>query len=792
MTKTKSYNTFKKAAAAVLGALLACSLLFAWLFALPAVHAADGNVTASGIFNASGASLESDSQNEGGYTHLTYSVGDGGTVAFRRDMALKWYTLADGEDAKTGEVQYFSTEFSFAELNFTSFTLTMETTEMSQSKEGKAVNTIVFTPNTADGLDVSVNGEDAGNFAYTAGDTLVVSFAQDDTFGNFDLKVENLNGGVSLSGEQFTNIGKNFADYASASSETPITPLTFTAETENGEEVLLSILSLNGQSFALQDDNRILDNTPPALVIDSEVKQFVLGSKFDFTMTAIDVCDSSISSSDRAKYYKTNPAESDVVFEDRALKVEEPASEEGGEATPIYTEWESDRYFFESDFVGDPKSVSVAVSLIDDSDNTGWYLLEWFGDYAGNTGDTYGIPVVAPEENSAEKRPNAGFYTWSGTSTEAPVADGTTAETYQEAVKAAAVTEDEDGNQVGIQVGTGAYFYLPSLIAYVSDETCGYTDMEFTIYYTVNGGSTSSNTGLSYDELSIELTQDGTYRFRVVPTNAAGRAAYGVFETSEGSGKYEYKEITSDNVWDALNLATFEFTVVYNGPSVEPSDSDDSGYVDVTFSFEDFEVIALSGYQTKYTLSRVVLFEDSGISSVAALEEAIADGKIAASREAAEEAAEGTYIGYFVEIAEYDDELEEDEGDNVYEWNPASSLSFVPQEIGYYTLTAEVASYPWSNANGTVSAQKSIYVSAESDTVAGETYWLQNNILSVVFLAVGAACLIAIIVLLLVRPKKKAPASSAADTAADASVADVSEKSEQSLKERRKERRNKK
>ncbi len=804
MTKTKSYNTFKKAAAAVLGALLACSLLFAWLFAMPAVHAADGNVTASGIFNASGASLESDSQNEGGYTHLTYSVGDGGTVAFRRDMALKWYTLADGEDAKTGEVQYFSTEFSFAELNFTSFTLTMETTEMSQSKEGKAVNTIVFTPSEAgDALNVSVNGGEAKNIAYavaagegdtaTPSDTIRVAFTSDDQAGTFTVTVSNATQtSVAAVTGGFTDIGKNFADYASASSETPITPLTFTAETENGEEVLLSILSLNGQSFELQDDNRIQDDTPPALVIDSQVKQFVLGSKFDFTMTAIDVCDSSISSSDRTKYYNTNPEADDVVFEDGVLKVEEPASEEGGEATPIYTEWESDRYFFESDFDGDPKSVSVAVSLTDDSDNTGWYLLEWFGDYAGNTGDTYGIPVVAPEENSAEKRPNAGFYTWSGTSTEAPVADGTTAETYQEAVKAAAVTEDEDGNQVGIQVGTGAYFYLPSLIAYVSDETCGYTDMEFTIYYTVNGGSTSSNTGLSYDELSIELTQDGTYRFRVVPTNAAGRAAYGVFETSEGSDEYEYKEITSDNVWDALNLATFEFTVVYNGPSVEPSDSDDSGYVDVTFSFEDFEVIALSGYQTKYTLSRVVLFEDSGISSVAALEEAIAEGKIAASREVAEEAAEGTYIGYFVEIAEYDDELEEDEGDNVYEWNPASSLSFVPQEIGYYTLTAEVASYPWSNANGTVSAQKSIYVSAESDTVAGETYWLQNNILSVVFLAVGAACLIAIIVLLLVRPKKKAPASSAADTAADASAADVSEKSEQSLKERRKERRNKK
>ena len=94
------------------------------------------------------------------------------------------------------------------------------------------------------------------------------------------------------------------------------------------------------------------------------------------------------------------------------------------------------------------------------------------------------------------------------------------------------------------------------------------------------------------------------------------------------------------------------------------------------------------------------------------------------------------------------------------------------------------------DANGTVTAQKSIYVSAESDTVPGETYWLQNNILSVVFLAVGAACLIAIIVLVLVRPKKKVKADGN-DTAADA--AEPTEKKDvQSLKDRRKERKNKK
>lgn len=84
--------------------------------------------------------------------------------------------------ATKGEVHRFSTEFSFAELNFTSFTLTMETTEMSQSKEGKAVNTIVFTPAESGGLTVSVNGKE-GTLTYTAGDAILVAFTDDDTTG---------------------------------------------------------------------------------------------------------------------------------------------------------------------------------------------------------------------------------------------------------------------------------------------------------------------------------------------------------------------------------------------------------------------------------------------------------------------------------------------------------------------------------------------------------------------------------------------------------------------------------
>ena len=808
MTGTKSYRFYKKCAVTVLGLLLAVCLIAGGILLLPFSPVyAEGTVSATSIFETSGAAYISGSDDS--YAYIAYEVSGGGRVAFQRDMALKWYErdTSEGADAYDGAVGYFSTEFSFAELNFTSFTLTMETTEMSQSKEGKAVNTIVFTPAEGSGLNVSVNGGTETALAYTAGETIRVAFTGADTYGTFKVSVSNATQtGVTAVTGDFTNIGKNFADYASSSSDTPVTPLTFSAElAENAESPLvLTILSLNGQSFELTDDGRVTDSTAPVLVVDSEIKRFVLGTQFDFEMTAIDVCDSSISSSDRTSYYYVNPVSSNISFDENGDLQTSVTS--GEETTEYYVEWESDRYFFESDFLGadgqlNAPSISIAVSLTDDSDNTGWYFVEWYGTYdAGSAGSGYGIPVVEPEADS-EVRPDAGFYTWSeSSSSSAPAADGDAIGAYQAAVDAAAVTEDEDGNEVSIQVGDGAYFYLPSLKAYISDTTCGYTDMEFTVYYTVNGGETQSGSGLSYDELSIELSSAGNYRFRVVPTNASGLSSYGVFETSEGSGQYKYAEITSDNVWDALNLADFTFAVTYNGPSVEASDNDDIGYVDATFTFEDLEVIALSGYQSNYTLYRIVLLDayaDEYESSdrAADVQTAYAEGRIASSREEAEANPE-QYIGYTVAIAEYDDELDEDEGDNVYNWNPDSSLSFVPQEIGYYMLTTEVASYPWSNAHGTVSGQKAVYISAESDIQEGETYWLQNNILSVVFLAVGAACLIAIVVLLLIRPKKKSSAAAAVKALEKAEGAEPAQETEQSgaksIKQKRKERRNKK
>ena len=113
-------------------------------------------------------------------------------------------------------------------------------------------------------------------------------------------------------------------------------------------------------------------------------------------------------------------------------------------------------------------------------------------------------------------------------------------------------------------------------------------------------------------------------------------------------------------------------------------------------------------------------------------------------------------LGTWIKINEYDESLDEDDdaNNNDYEWNPSSSLSFIPQEMGFYKVEVKVA----SDNMPVVTSSKVINVTSEADVVTGPTYWLQDNILSVVFLGVGVLCLIGIVVLLLIKPKDKAAA----------------------------------
>ena len=679
------------------------TLFVAFVFCMAAmcisfgISYAEGSVDSNSVFTTLGGASKK-SENE---EYLAYKVGDednGDAVVLRRNLALKWYSF-DGEAAVGGAhgARYFSLAFAFESTDFDSFTVALESTQMSMSKEGKTTNEIVFTPAGDGNLSVAVNGENA-NVTVSAAEEIRIALseaADEIGYGNFIVSVNESEAG------EFTNIGKYYAQYASSSADTPITPLTFRAATDS--DVAFELHELNGQGFALNEDGKITDDQAPALVINSEIKQLLLGTELSFDTVTIDVCSSSVSTS---RYYLADGVP--VTSDDETV---DPSFDEDGELVG-YNTYSTSKRFFESDFNGNPGgTISFAYKLTDGNDNSAYYFIEWYADETALDENGHLRMVLPGDVNSY------------------PVLEFPDPSVYQEAVTAAAL---QDGKS--IQVGSGAYYYIPSLRPYVQDETCGYTSMRFTVYYRTASSDTKTVSG-DYDELRIELTAQGTYEFRVVPINSAGNAMVGEFENSKTA------DITTSNVWDAQNLTTFRFSVQYNGPSIEEPEDGEVGYVDVSYSIDSFEIIALSGFQTRYKLYY--------------LEVTAADRPVSVSDVRAAEQADGTNTyGVWKEINVYDSALDDgdENNDNDYSWDPDTSLSFVPQEIGFYKVVVEVA----SENLPVVSAMQVINITSDADVVPGESYWLQDNILSVIFLGIGVLCLIGIVIVALIKPKDKA------------------------------------
>lgn len=687
---------------------------------------AETTYTASNIFSSSGATSDRDQ----GY--VAYKLSDEGSVFYRKNLALKWY-----ESGEADGKHYFSTAFSFGDTyNFETFTMTMESSQFTANKDEKTTNTLEFTVGSDGALDVSVNGDAAQDFDVVEenGQKIVEVSFTDDNDGTFNVSVNNTPVG------EFVNIGKNYIKYASSSADTPVTPITFKTEmkedADEGTEQLFVIRELNGQSLKLNDSGSVVDDKAPVLVLNSDVKLYVMGSELDFDYVAIDVLDSSVTTT---RYYYAYDAEKARVGFDV----------EGQDTT--YAQMDSDRRFFENDFASTFKSenagyLSVAFKL-SDGDNSQYYFIEWYADSAvlQTKGDYAYVKVVVPD--SVDVSPEYNF------------SNGTSE--YQDLVDAA--SKDEDGKS--IQVGTGAYFYIPSLKPYVTDDTCGYSDMTFDVYYRTNGADTQSSTGLSYDALKIELTAEGKYEFRVVPSNYLGNAIVG----HDKDGK-KVTSIDSSNVWEIQELTTFSFNVKYNGVSIEEPEDADDGYVDVTYTFDSFEIISLSNSQnslkTEYKLYYLQLNAEYAGKTISA-----EDLKASLLAVTEENGGVCTY-GTWTEIEETTDE--DEESPYAESWS-ASSRSFVPKVAGYFGITVKATDLGLSTPSKTEAAVAN--VSSKADSLPGSTYWLQNNILSIVFICISAACLIGIVVLLLVKPKNKKTAA----------VSEESSKSEE-LKEKRKNR----
>ena len=676
------------------------------------------------IFNSSNAeniTEYSDAQT----SYLAYRLSsDSKSVTFRRNLALRWFSPSEG-DALVSEKNYFSLTLGFVNSNFGSFTVAMESSQFSMSKDEKTTNEVVFTKQADGSLAVSVNGTESG-VSVAAADMgkIEIAFSEDDGCGNFTLTVNEEVAGA------FTNIGRYYSRYASASATTPLTPLTFKAEGVTGDGADFNVQELNGQSLAINESGDVQDNTPPALVVNNDIRQFFFGTKISLDTLAIDVCNTSGITTDEYYYYPGLNAETDPDDENATLTIGE------GDAARVYAALDSDTLFFPETFGTNEPQISIAYSVTD-GDNSANYLIDWSAQVNGN-----GFIDVL-DANEVDDNPTTTFITYeNGVLTENTDA----IDEYTQAVKKASYKDGDEANG-SIQVGEGAYYYIPAFKEYVQDNSCGYTDMEFTVYYRTDSSSSVQTVSGSYDELRIELTAEGRYQFRIVPTNSAGNAMVGIFASGpDDAVRYSEDDITTDNVFEAANLVTFEFTVQYTGPSIEkPEDDDDTGYVDATYTVEDFEIVGISGSYTEHY--RLYYFEAKDPTR----------GLTPSQLRTADENGTISELGEWKLINKYDDTLDEDDenNDNDYSWNPDSSLSFVPQERGFYKVELIVT----SDNLGAKTEAKYIEIAADADVIRGETYWLENNIWSLVFLGIGVLCLIGIVVILLIKPKDKAAAN---------------------------------
>lgn len=728
----------------------------------------------SSIF-ASGGVAGTVGASEGDKSYIEFTFRDGGRVYFRRDLAYKWFTAdteADSTLANPGKANYLSMEFTLPSLDFETFTISFESAEESVTEEEKAVNDIVFRMSDTT-LQVAIRDadhRDAENDELTWSDLatgesaeISISFAEGVNIGEFAVNVTC--GGTTVEGA-LTNIGGNYAEYRSSSSSSPNTPITFSMtmpeDDESSEGVAVYMRSLNGQSFLLED-GEVQDDTAPVLAVSEDVYAFTLGQRYSFTSyEAIDVCRDSVTVT--RQYYMAKATENGYEIADESATDADSAYETLSTSTTFFmptadNETVTDEY------------VSVRFSLDDNrsrdpEDRLNEYVyLTW---YAADTSAEGGI-VQTLTSSDGEDATSQDFIIVTADEKEGPYYVGLTAdeetgtnvatEEFENAVAAYQTAVNEAAAEAG--AGEGAYLNLPSLRGLIASDYADYRNLDFTIYYWHEsaevGSSPSSTSTLDYNGLRFEVAQEGLYTFRIVATDSSSNA----MQLYDRNG--ELVSLSSSNVgYDddgedflVADIPTFTAYIDYDGATIEDPGSQDYGYRDRSYSIDDFEVIALEGYASDYTL--YYIDEDR------LADDQLTDGQAGFTYEDCVDRAyelffaeNAPYANAVVEINVYNSDVTEDDDewddtDNAYHWNPDSSLSFTPQRSGIYLVNLTVT----ETTGATVSSYMAIEVRNPVDIIPGVSEWLQNNTASVVLFAISGVLLIAIIVLCVIKPSDK-------------------------------------
>lgn len=334
---------------------------------------------------------------------------------------------------------------------------------------------------------------------------------------------------------------------------------------------------------------------------------------------------------------------------------------------------------------------------------------------------------------------------------------------YQQKIdEAIEALTDEDGNVIGkLYAGSDSKFYLPSFDNLTDgdgnslefdlsdyDDYFYKGDYSYSLYYM--GKTSGSNTSLSANSLSISLTEaDVNYRFTIFITDSFGNAMR--YPTLE-DGEIVWNEITTDDIWEedfAELLPFFTFHVSYKEATAEAPESLSVAYVNTSYSGVSFTIKGVSGtYSAVYNLYVV---DRDGLNS--AYGETI---DYATFLENLEDLFNNPdFRKYFTMVKPVNSLLETDPNYDEFKelnWN-ATSITFTPVSVeDFYVVRLTLTD---NNSQQTTYKYTAVAPSVETTSLKGESDWVANNLVSVILLSVAGVCLVALVVLLLVKPKDK-------------------------------------
>ncbi len=262
-------------------------------------------------------------------------------------------------------------------------------------------------------------------------------------------------------------------------------------------------------------------------------------------------------------------------------------------------------------------------------------------------------------------------------------------------------------------IKTGDSFTVPAVESLIDCDYFDFEDLTKTVYYAAPQGSYTSTTSTSFKVNAV-----GTYSYYVLVKDPLGNTTK-VSDLVVSDGGW-YAKDADGNAIGSVIVPIFTFDVgVVTEPDVVVGESE-KAFLNLAYEVECFTITA-TGAQTKYKL----YYSESKVDTTA---------------------------------SDYMDKLTEVTEENGFEEKNLlneSSLSFTPVKKGYYYVALEVrdtANVPANVISNPIAALDEFKeVKLEFDIGA----FLSNNLMSVICIGVALICLVAIIVLLCVKPKEE-------------------------------------